>query len=237
MDSSRRVSSRLIKHEKQKLTKQIFWFSALAVALVVLFIFVVLPLFIRFVNSVLDTNPIAEEDTIILQPPVLSAPVSATNSAQFKINGFADPDEEVVVVLNGREHTRTNTEEDGSFSAEILLTEGENSFTMYAIDAEDRESRAGQEYRVSLDTEEPLLELAEPEDGREYGSKDTTAVIAGKTDPGSKIYVNDRLNFPDAEGNFRIQYTLKSGDNELIIKAVDNAGNYTEVERTIKRKE
>lgn len=234
MDSDKRVSSRLIKQERKKITRQILWVITWAIVLVLGFIFVVLPLFIRFVNGVLNTNPIEEEDTIILQPPVLSAPVDATNSAQFKIDGYADPQEEIVVVLNGQEHMRTTTREDGSFTAELVLTEGENGFTTYAIDSEKRESKTGQEYQVALDTEKPLLEVAEPEAGKEFGSKDKTITISGKTDKGSKVYVNDRVVFPDAEGGFKTQFSLQSGENELKIKAVDEAGNVTEETRKVK---
>lgn len=234
MDSDKRVSSRLIKQERKKITRQIMWFVTIAIVLVLGFIFIVLPLFIRFVNDVLNSNPIEEEDTIILQSPVLSAPVEATNSAQFKIDGFADPQEEVVVILNGEEHTRTATRDDGSFTAELVLTEGENGFTTYAIDSEMRESKTGQEYRVTLDTEKPLLEIAEPEEGKEFGSKDKMISVTGKTDKGAKVYVNDRLVFPDSEGSFKSQFSLQNGENEIKIKAVDEAGNETEQARKVK---
>lgn len=234
MDSDKRVSSRLIKQERKKITRQILWVITWAIILVLGFIFVILPLFIRFVNDVLNTNPIEEEDTIILQPPVLSAPVEATNSAQFKIDGYADPQEEIVVVLNGQEHARTATRDDGSFTAEMVLTEGENGFTTYAIDSEKRESKTGQEYRVNLDTEKPLIEVTEPENGKEFSSKDRTITISGKTDKDSKVYVNDRVVFPDSEGNFKTQFSLQSGENEIKIKAVDEAGNTTEEPRKVK---
>lgn len=234
MASERRVSSRLIKQERKKLTKQIFWFTTMALVLGLIFLFVVLPLFIKFINGVLNTNPIAEEDTIILQAPVLSAPVEATNSAQFKISGYADPDQQVVVVVNGQEDARVATDEEGAFTAEISLTEGENGFTTYAVDTEERESKTGQDYIVILDTEKPVLEIEQPEDGKEFNSKDNPIIISGKTDPGSKVYVNDRMVFPNSDGSFRTSFSLANGENELKIRAIDTAGNETEVVRKVK---
>ena len=234
MANNKRVSSRLIKQERKKITKQIVWFSSMAIVLVLIFLFVVLPLFIKFVNGVLNTNPIAEEDTVILQPPVLSAPVSATNSARFKIDGFADPKEKVYVILNGQKHNESSTNDDGSFSVDVLLTEGENSLTTYAVDEKDRESKTGHEYTISLDTEEPELEVTEPEDGREYNAKDSPIIITGKTEPNAKVYISERVVFPDSMGDFRTNLSLANGENEIKIRAVDKAGNYTEIIRKVK---
>jgi bacillopeptidase F len=230
---TRQVSSRLIKQERKKLVRQTLIFVMAAVVLVLIFIFVILPLFIRFINGVLNTNPITEDDSVMLQPPVLSAPVDATNSAQLKIDGFDSPEHEIVVVLNGQEHTRVQTSEDGSFSADVTLTEGENSLSAYSLDLEENESKAGENFTIMLDTEKPTLTVTEPVEGATINSRDRLVTVAGTTDAGSKVYVNDRVVFPAADGSFSTRHTLVDGKNELIIKSVDKAGNQIEQKITV----
>jgi len=213
--------------------RQIFVFSGLAVILTAIFIFVILPLFIRFINAVLSTNPIAEDETVLLQPPVLAAPVEATNSAQLKINGFDSVGHEVVIVLNGGEAGKVSAKEDGSFEAKVNLTEGENSITSYAIDEKDNESKTGQSYLVILDTEKPSLTVAEPLDSVTIASKDKLVTVAGTTEPTARIFVNDRIIFPNAEGGFSTRVNLNDGTNEVTVKATDDAGNTTEIKLTV----
>jgi len=229
----RTVTSRLIKNERNKMLRQIFVFSGLAVILTAIFIFVILPLFIRFINAVLSTNPIAEDETVLLQPPVLAAPVEATNSAQLKINGFDSVGHEVVIVLNGGEAGKVSAKEDGSFEAKVNLTEGENSITSYAIDEKDNESKTGQSYLVILDTEKPSLTVAEPLDSVTIASKDKLVTVAGTTEPTARIFVNDRIIFPNAEGDFSTRVNLNDGTNEVTVKATDDAGNTTEIKLTV----
>ncbi|MDQ5951066.1 MAG: hypothetical protein QG639_343 [Patescibacteria group bacterium] len=208
-------------------------FIGAAVILILIFMFVVLPLFIRFINSVLGTNPIAEDETVFLQPPVISAPVEATNSAQLKIDGYSSAGHEVVVVLNGQEFTRVPATDEGTFSADVELTEGENSLTSYSIDSEANESDAGQNYLIVLDTEDPKLEVTSPKEGDRIDTRDSVIAVEGSTDPGSRIYVNDRTVFPGSDGTFSARHSLKEGKNEILVKARDEAGNETELKLTV----
>lgn len=233
MESKRPISSRLIKQEGKKIARQTMLYVGAAVVLILIFIFVVLPLFIRFINSVLGTNPIAEDDTVFLQPPVISAPVEATNSAQLKIDGYSVAENQVVVLVNGQEFTRVSANEDGTFSADIELTEGENSVTSYTIDPKANESEAGQNYVIVLDTEKPKLEVTTPKEGDTIDTRDSVIGVEGSTDPGSKIYVNDRVVFPNADGTFAARHSLSEGKNEIIVKARDEAGNETEQKITV----
>lgn len=233
MEPKRRVSSRLIKQEGKKLVRQTVVFIIAAVILALIFIFVVLPLFIRFINSVLGTNPIADDEAVFLQPPAISAPVAATNSAQLKISGYASPEYTVVVVLNGQEFTRANAESDGTFSATLELTEGENSISSYAIDQGENESSVGQSHLVVLDTEKPELEVTSPKDGDRVDTRDSVISIEGSTDAGSKIYVNDRVAFPSTDGHFTARHSLSEGKNEITITSVDEGGNQTELTITV----
>lgn len=215
------------------MTRQVIWLGGLTIALILVFLFVVLPLFIRFVNNVLDVNPIAEEQTeILLQAPVLAAPVEATNSAQLSLSGRVSGEMTVFFVVNSQEQTQVTADEDGAFSADISLTEGQNTIVLYGQDADGNNTRNSREYRVQLDTDAPELELSSPENDQQFESRNPVE-IAGITDPEARVYVDGRMVFPNAEGSFSYSYSLGEGEHTLLIQAVDPAGNQTEIERKI----
>jgi len=228
-----RVPSRLIRSERRKITKQIFWFGGLSLALIALFLFVVLPLFIRFVNSVLDTNPIADDTIEILaQAPVISAPPTATNSAQLLISGVTSPELNVFIILNSSEDSQLQAKEDGSFETSITLRDGENSLVLYARDDGGNETRTSREYLILLDTESPALEIQSPGEGQQLSSKNLVE-IAGITDAEARVYIDGRVVFPKADGSFSHSLQKSAGEHTLEITAVDEAGNETKIERVI----
>lgn len=234
MSKPQRVSSRLIKKERQKLTKQIIWFSVLAFLLVLFFLFVVLPIFVRIMNGIINTNPISDDDgTVFIQAPVISAPPDFTDSASLTVSGFAASNSEVIFVVNGREAQNVSANEDGSFEASLSLTEGENSIAAYSK-IEDNESPVSRQLVVVLDTEIPDIEVTSPEEGQSFNLKDESIAVSGKTDPEAKVYLNGRLIFPNAEGEFSTRYQLQSGEQTITIQAIDQAGNQIEVTRTIR---
>lgn len=233
MPMTERVSSRLIKKERTKIVKQTVWFVVFGVILVLVFIFFVLPLFFRVIDSILNTNPLPEEESVILQAPVLVAPVAATHSAELKIEGIGQPKTKAVLVVNGEKGPQVDTADDGSFSGVVQLTSGENSIVAYTMDEKENESNPSRDYRVILDNEAPKLELKEPEEGKTFDSKQKLITVSGTTDPGVKLYLNDRFFSPKADGGFSTTFSLNDGENILKIRAIDQAGNQSEVERKV----
>ena len=59
-----------------------------AVGLVMLFLFVILPLLTRTGSG--EANLFEGKDTLPPQTPAFSAPVQATNSAQLKLDGYSE---------------------------------------------------------------------------------------------------------------------------------------------------
>lgn len=236
MSTTERVSSRLLKKEQKKLLKQTIWFVGGGIALVAAFIFFVLPNFISLANSVLDTNPIVEDETVILQAPVLVAPVTATFSAELEVSGVSQAGMKNVFVVNGSAGPEAVSKEDGTFSSKILLTDGENSFSAYAVDDKGNESPASRAYVTILDNHAPTLEITEPQDKQEFDEKHKLITIQGKTEPNVKLYINDRFFLPRADGSYSTTFSLAGGENKLIIKAIDQAGNQTQIERIVQLK-
>lgn len=237
MQKPERVSSRLIKKERSKLLKQTGWFVGGGIVLVLGFLFFVLPNFIKVVNSVLSTNPIAEEEAVIMQAPDLVAPVTATFSAQLAIRGVGTPGMKTVLLVNGTSGPEvTAAAEDGSFTTSIDLTEGENTVTAYTIDEKGNESKTGHQYTIVMDTAIPFLEISDPQEGQQFESKQSTITVNGKTEPNTKVYLNERFFLPRSDGSFSTTFSINTGENILKIRAVDQAGNQVEVERKVTRK-
>lgn len=229
-----RPTSRIIKKERSKMVRQTVWFIGFAIILGLVFIAFILPNFVQFVDTVLNTNPIpVEEEEQLIQPPVLSAPVAATNSAELIVSGVAQAEQKITFVVNGEQSSGPNTSPEGNFSGSIYLSEGENTVTAFATTAKGTESAVGREYAVVLDTQSPTLEVSKPEDGASFSSKEKTIEVTGVTDPNTKVYLQDRLVFVKSDGTFSTSFSPSSGENKLHIIAVDAGGNRTEIERTI----
>ena len=72
-----------------------------------------------------------------------------------------------------------------------------------------------------------LLKVTWP--GGEKGLvRSTSTVVAGQTDPGSRIVVQGRHVAVDAEGRYRAEVTLREGENRLTVRARDPVGRQRE---------
>ncbi len=229
------VTSRLAKKEQKKLITQTALMFGLVVFLILAFLFFVLPNIVRVAFNVLDSDPIAKsEDTIPPQVPILAAPVEATYSAQVNLSGYGEAKSEIILVLNGNEADKKNIADDGTFSFDVTLTEGENSLATFSRDAAQNESVLSKKYTVVLDVTAPTIEIESPKDGdRITLRKNQITTIKGKTEPKARVFIDSRLVLADAEGNFQGSYNLQEGDNKIVIKATDAAGNQTEKELTV----
>ena len=235
MANSQRVSSRLAKKERTKLLRQTVFFGGIAVLIVVLFIFVILPGFVGLVDKFLSgSNPFQEEDRLPPQVPIIAPPVAATSSATLKLDGYGEPESEITLVLNGLKDESVTVSEDGTFKMEPSLQEGENTLELYATDQAGNESNSTKTYVAILDTQNPELMIEQPTDGAEVvGTVNQNYEIIGTTEPGSKVYINGRLVLPNSEGTFSYRYQLKEGGNTLELRVVDQAGNESSQELSV----
>ena len=235
---SPRRTSRKVRREKKKVLSQSVIMIIVAILLLLAFLFVILPSFIGFVTNVLNSSsPFQETDEIPPQIPIISAPVSATNSAELSISGFGEPESDVIIILNGSKEDEIQIADDGTFSVPLTLSEGNNSVSAYSRDAAENESPVTREYTTKLDTQDPELTITEPEDGTEIqGRGNQMLTIQGTTDKDTtvRVYVNDRIVFPKADGTWKYDFRLSEGENKLNIRAVDAAGNETDTEVTYK---
>lgn len=229
------MTSRLAKKQQRKMAQQTAIILFLILALILGFLFFILPNIVRVAFNVLDGDVVTENsDTIPPQIPILEAPVEATFSGTVKLKGYGEPKSTIKLVLNGEESDEQTVSDEGDFELTAELTEGENSITAYAIDEAENESLTSKKYTVILDTENPTIEIEEPVDGSRITlRKNQITTVKGVTEPNAKVFIGGRLSFANSEGSFAGTYSLQEGDNEIEIRAIDKAGNETTQKLTV----
>lgn len=229
------MTSRLAKKQQRKMAQQTAIILFLILALILGFLFFILPNIVRVAFNVLDGDVVTENsDTIPPQIPILEAPVEATFSGTVKLKGYGEPKSTIKLVLNGEESDEQTVSDEGDFELTAELTEGENSITAYAIDEAENESLTSKKYTVILDTENPTIEIEEPVDGSRITlRKNRITTVKGVTEPNAKVFIGGRLSFANSEGSFAGTYSLQEGDNEIEIRAIDKAGNETTQKLTV----
>lgn len=230
----RTSSSRLLKHEQTKLLRQTVSSVVIGLLVLILFVFVVMPATIRLFFRIIDGNSskLAENsDTLPPQIPVLSLPYQATNSATVNLTGFGEAKSKVTVVVNSSPANTIDVAEDGTFSYELRLEQGDNSLVVFGTDAAGNESTPSSPYALFMDAEPLQIDISEPANNAEIiGRKNQSLLFKGKTKPGTKVFLNDRLNFVKADGSFELPYQLAEGENTIKVRGLDKAGNTTEIE-------
>ncbi|HTD81059.1 MAG TPA: hypothetical protein VK723_02795, partial [Thermoplasmata archaeon] len=117
---------------------------------------------------------------------------------------------------------RTAVRADGSFTAVVPLTEGDNTIEVYAVDPAGNEARAWA--NVTRDTIAPSLAV----DPIATRVTEGRIVVSGTADPGSIVTVNGVV-VPLQGARFTRNVSLSGGDNVLVVRAEDTAGNSREM--------
>ncbi len=164
------------------------------------------------------SNPIAP------LPPRIAAIPEATNSAQLPLNGFADPNTKVIIFLNAQPVATVSSDPKGQFNLpHLTLQEGNN--TIYAITyRQQQHSPPSEIYRVDYDHQPPKLEIKKPGQVTSV-SYQRNINLEGITENNVKLTINDHLVLVDNQGHFSYPFELANGDNKIVIKAQDLAGN------------
>ncbi len=88
-------------------------------------------------------------------------------------------------------------------------------------------------FRVIKDSEPPYLVILSPDQGASV--TEAFAEISGNTEKDAAVTIQDQAVKTDAAGEFRFSCDLSEGENRVVIKATDRAGNVNSLERTISR--
>lgn len=121
---------------------------------------------------------------------------------------------------------------DGSFSKEVSLEEGENTFT---FKAENKNGKITTVVKtITFEVGGPVLKV----DTTSSTTTSKTVTISGKvTDKNDRtptVYINDEKMYVNSwDGSFSKEYTLEEGDNLFNIRATNANGKTSTVTRTI----
>lgn len=225
--------SRLVSIEEKRNIRRAFIFGTLAIILLIVMIFLGIPTLAQIAAFLADlrgsSSPITISDTIPPAPPKFFSFAAATNSAKLILSGTAEAGTTISISQNGGVIGDVVSGEDGTFQKEVKLATGQNIFLAKAKDQAGNESQNSEALVILFDSEPPILEIFEPQDGASFsGEMQRRLTIKGKTEEGVTVTVNERLAIVDSQGNFSHQLTLEVGENSLKILAIDKAGNKTE---------
>ncbi len=167
-----------------------------------------------------------------LAPPVLLIPYEATNSAEINISGYSQANSTVKIYLDDNLITETKPKDDGSFTTlGIPLNLGTNNIYGKTTDERGQDSFSSKIIRLIFDNEKPFLDVFQPQDN--LTSHDKNIKVTGKTEQGSVLYVNNNRTIISEDGSFQTLIGLNEGDNIIVIKTHDKAGNLTEIQRKV----
>jgi len=233
----RNYNSRLQSVEEKRNLRNAVLFIALTIAVISLLIFIGIPALGKLTVFVSDLKnggrPIAKNDITPPAPPTFNYFKIFTNQPTASISGKSEPGANVKLTFNGTTQ-ETLVNKDGSFSFNLQLQNGDNTFWAVAVDTSGNQSQKTKDYVITYDNKPPSLTVNTPSDGSSFfGSNQRQVTIQGATEAGCQVTINDRIISVDDAGTFQYTTTLNEGANPFVVKSTDQAGNTTEKDITL----
>lgn len=176
-----------------------------------------------------------QNDNQVLTAPRLDPLASQINDfSKLKVSGWSMVGFKVQIFVNDKDQIDVSTDSAGHFEATgLTLNDGQN--TIFAQISKGKTSAKSSTQQIIFSKTPPKLDVYAPADGAEITDPSQNWItVSGKSNPNITVTINDHQAILDTSGNFKYQYLLISGDNRLAIKAVDEAGNQSLIERTVK---
>lgn len=230
-----RRKTRLSRYNEKKQKKTLF-LSILGIFVLLFFLFKYgLPTLINFSLFLAGNRAITSmnnrNNPIFISPPIFDSLPIATNSSSMEINGTGEKDTKIELFINAKKADDTLTDENGKFSFDINLRDGENVFTARQI-IKDKKSDFSSASTVIFKESPPTLEITSPSDGASFKREDKFVEVKGNTDSNVTVTVNGFYAIINETNIFTYSFGLHDGENELKVVAEDLAGN--RAEKTIK---
>lgn len=234
-----RLYSRSARRLATKTKRRFFITTVIVILITYATIFWIFPSFVQGIGIVTGLfkqskkAPANIAQNPLLAPPVLTIPNASTNNPEIEITGYAIPNSEVKIYLDDDLQDIIKISGDGTFtSKKILLRLGTNNIYGKAVDENGEESLPSKTIKLIYDNEKPLLEVHEPENGKNIQGE-RRLKISGKTEANAEVFVNDSRVITDSEGTFTTEYYLNDGENVIVVKSRDQATNTAEITRTV----
>jgi parallel beta-helix repeat protein len=144
---------------------------------------------------------------------------SYINIRQTAVLGRTEPGAKVLV--NGQVLVNS----DGRFSQSVDLPDGTSMINITVLDLAGNVNST--QVVVHVDTVPPALDISSPRMGRHTGRGNIT--ISGTTKPFSTVTSGEAVASAGEDGTFSLNVTILYGNNTLLIKSTDRAGNVNSV--------
>ncbi|PKR84589.1 S8 family peptidase [Heyndrickxia camelliae] len=157
--------------------------------------------------------------------PAITSPKDGffTNEGTVTVEGTASPTTDVHLYNNGKEVGTAQATEDGKFSADVTLSEGENVLTAKAS-VEAGTTDASSPVKVVYDKTKPTLSIDSPKNNDKTNRE--TVTVEGKVADANLDFV--KVNGEKAtvtDGKYSKRIMLDTGENVINVVAQDKAGN------------
>lgn len=221
-------SSHRLRIEEKRATRRLVFTVITLIAIVLGIVFIGLPALanlIAFSTPKTSKNTQAVKEDQVVLPPTLDYTPEATNSADFSISGYGNPEGKINLYRNNNKIDETRPGSDGHFIfADIKLIKGFNTFKATNL-TKDKESNPSDEIQINYSIDAPQLNIEKPKDGDRFSSDRKQIIIEGLTDEGVRLSVNGRPLVVGANGSFSYPVSLKDGENKFELVAKNPAGN------------
>ena len=198
----------------------------------------------QYVDGAWSAAPVIEGNYMIrarvgygVETPVITSPEDGfvTNESTITVEGTASPTTTVELLNNESVVGTAEIDEDGVFSIDAALEQGENTLVARSTmnDAVTGESEA---ITVVMDQEGPELTIDNPKDGSKTNKETTTVEGTVVDDYLDYVEVNGQKTNVDDDGSFSKRILLDNGENVIEVSAYDEAGNVTTKTVTVEAK-
>ncbi len=230
-------SSRLARFEEKRLrTRLIFAIigSLAVVTFLVVFGFRLFIGFFVFLDKMHGKESSKEVKAALVIPPYLDPLPLATMSGQIAISGRGQANSTIILYINSEETKKIKAADDGTFVIKSLnLPEGTHTLQAKAADDSGNKSEFSNSVLTTIKKHPPKLDITSPNDNTTVNGETNIVNLEGKTEPDNDIRINDRFVVVRPDGSFSYPFPLAEGDNTLKIRAIDRAGNSTEILRKV----
>ncbi len=141
---------------------------------------------------------------------------SVTNQANQTITGSVD--EAGAFRING---TAVTLNSDNTFSSDVLLVEGENTFTLEITDATMNVNT--QTLTVTLDTVAAVITVVSPQEG--LVTNQAAQTITGSINETASLTINGQAVSINPDNTYSFAVTLMEGVNSFTLEAIDTGTN------------
>ena len=169
--------------------------------------------------------------------PVITPPTTLTNENTITITGTTVEGSTVTLTQNDNVLTPTIiTSSDGTWSVDVTLIQGDNTFTATATDQAGNISDVSNSVTVTLDNTAPVAPVITPPTTL---TNENTITITGTTVEGSTVTLtqNDIALTPTIitsfDGTWSVDVTLIQGANTFTATATDQADNISDVSNSV----